>query len=60
MAKAFGTYFFRIPFVFKLINESKNAMISHLEALEKHLSDEREWLTGAIYTIADIGMTPLL
>lgn len=58
VAKALGTYFFRIPFVFGVINESKKAMVTHMEALEKELSDGREWLVGE-FTLADIGMAPV-
>lgn len=60
MAKALDIQFFRIPFVFNTINESRKAMIDHLDKIEKELSDGREWLLGNEYTTADAGMTALL
>ena len=41
------------------IQKSRRSMSNHLDALEKLLSDERTWLCGDTFTLADINWMPI-
>lgn len=58
--RASGPRALRLPPVRRIVRDSRDAARLHLVELDDTLSDGRKWLLGDTFTLADVGLVPIL